>query len=108
MTKYSGYMGKVLMVDLSKSLISEYPWSDEDRELYIGAKAMASKIMFDNFTGKETAFSEDNLIIVSTGPLPADRDNHILQLRRKFRVLSQKSRYRRIGHPRQMPSPHMD
>ena len=69
MTKYSGYMGKVLMVDLSKSLVSEYPWSDEDRELYIGAKAMASKIMFDNFTGKETAFSEDNLIIVSTGPL---------------------------------------
>lgn len=69
MTKYSGYMGKVLMVDLSESLISEYPWSDEDRELYIGAKAMASKIMFDNFTGKETAFSEDNLIIVSTGPL---------------------------------------
>ena len=69
MTKYSGYMGKVLMVDLSKSLVTEYPWSDEDRELYIGAKAMASKIMFDNFTGKETAFSEDNLIIVSTGPL---------------------------------------
>ena len=69
MTKYSGYMGKVLMVDLSKLLVTEYPWSDEDRELYIGAKAMASKIMFDNFTGKETAFSEDNLIIVSTGPL---------------------------------------
>lgn len=69
MTKYSGYMGKVLMVDLSKSLVTEYPWSDEDRELYIGAKAMASKIMFDNFTGMETAFSEDNLIIVSTGPL---------------------------------------
>lgn len=69
MTKYSGYMGKVFMVDLSKSLVTEYPWSDEDRELYIGAKAMASKIMFDNFTGNETAFSEDNLIIVSTGPL---------------------------------------
>ena len=69
MTKYAGYMGKVLMVDLSKSLVTEYPWSDEDRELYIGAKAMASKIMFDNFTGRETAFSEDNLIIVSTGPL---------------------------------------
>ena len=69
MTKYSGYMGKVMMIDLSKSLVTEYPWSDEDRELYIGAKAMASKIMFDNFTGNETAFSEDNLIIVSTGPL---------------------------------------
>ena len=69
MTKYSGYMGKVMMIDLSKSLVTEYPWSDRDRELYIGGKAMASKIMYDNFTGEETAFSEDNIIVVSTGPL---------------------------------------
>ena len=69
MTKYSGYMGKVMMIDLSKSLVTEYPWSDRDRELYIGGKAMTSKIMYDNFTGEETAFSEDNIIVVSTGPL---------------------------------------
>lgn len=69
MTKYSGYMGKVMMIDLSKSLVTEYPWSDRDRELYIGGKAMASKIMYDNFTGEETAFSEDNIIVITTGPL---------------------------------------
>ncbi len=69
MTKYSGYMGKVIMLDLSTKEVSDYPWSDKERELYIGAKGMANKIMFDNFTGEETPFSEENLIIVSTGPL---------------------------------------
>ena len=26
-TKYAGYMGKVMMVDLSTETVSEYPWS---------------------------------------------------------------------------------
>ncbi len=69
MTKYSGYMGKLLMIDLSEGSEKEYPWTDRDRELYIGGKAAASKIMYDNFTGKEDPFSGDNLIIVSTGPV---------------------------------------
>jgi len=68
-SKYSGYMGKVAMYNLSTGELTEYPWSDEQRELYIGGKTMASKIMADNFTGKETPFSEENLIIISTGPL---------------------------------------
>ncbi len=69
MTKYSGYMGKVLKLDLNTKAVTEYPWSDKERELYIGGKAMASKIMFDNFTGEETPLSEDNLIVITTGPL---------------------------------------
>lgn len=69
MTNYAGYMGRVLEIDLSCRQEREYPWTDRDRELYIGGKAMASKIMYDNFTGEETAFSEDNIIVVSTGPL---------------------------------------
>lgn len=69
MTNYSAYMGKVMLIDLTKSEVTEYPWSDEDREKYIGGKAMASKIMFDNFTGEETPFGEDNLIVITTGPL---------------------------------------
>ena len=32
-TKYGGYMGKVLMIDLSTGHTSEYPWSDEERRL---------------------------------------------------------------------------
>ena len=62
-------MGKVLEIDLSTRTISEYPWSDRDRELYIGGKIMAARILYDRFTGKEEAFSEDNLVVISTGPL---------------------------------------
>ena len=68
-TKYAGYMGKVMMVDLSSEIVSEYPWSDEQRELYLGGKIMAARILFDHLTGKETAFSEENWVVISTGPL---------------------------------------
>ena len=68
-SKYAGYMGRVVMYNLSTQELTEYPWSDKERELYIGGKTMATRIMADNFTGKETPFSEENLIIISTGPL---------------------------------------
>ena len=69
MSKYSGYMGKVIMLDLNTQTTEEYPWSDRDRELYIGGKGMASKIMYDNFTGDEDPLGPENIIVVSTGPL---------------------------------------
>ena len=68
-TKYAGYMGKVMMVDLSSEIVSEYPWSDEQRELYLGGKIMAARILCDHLTGKESAFSEENWVVISTGPL---------------------------------------
>ena len=68
-SKYAGYMGKVIMVDLSTETVSEYPWSDEQRELYLGGKIMAARILADHLTGKETAFSEENWVVISTGPL---------------------------------------
>ena len=57
-SKYAGYMGKVIMVDLTTQTVREYPWSDEQRELYLGGKIMAARILCDHLTGKETAFSE--------------------------------------------------
>lgn len=69
MTNYSGYMGKVLLLDLTTRRSGEYPWSDRDRELYIGGKAMASKILFDNLTGSEDPLGPENLIVIATGPL---------------------------------------
>ena len=68
-TKYAGYMGKVMMVDLSTETVSEYPWSDEQRELYLGGKIMAARILCDHLTGKEKPFSEENWVVISTGPL---------------------------------------
>ena len=68
-SKYAGYMGKVMMVDLTTETVTEYPWSDEQRELYLGGKIMAARILCDHLTGKETAFSEENWVVISTGPL---------------------------------------
>ena len=68
-SKYGGYMGKVLKINLSTREVSEYPFSDEERELFIGGKTMAAKILGDHLTGREKAFSEDNLLVVTTGPL---------------------------------------
>ncbi len=68
-TKYCGYMGRVVMVDLSQRTVEEYPWTDADREKYIGGKIMAAKVLSEHLTGKEKPFSEENWIVVSTGPL---------------------------------------
>ena len=68
-SKYAGYMGKVMLVDLTSETVTEYPWSDEQRELYLGGKIMAARILCDHLTGKETAYSEENWVVISTGPL---------------------------------------
>lgn len=68
-TKYGGYMGKVLKIDLTTREVSDYPWSDEDRELYLGGKIMAAKILYDNINPGIEPFSPDNLLVVTTGPL---------------------------------------
>ncbi len=62
-------MDKVAKFDLSTGKLEDYPWSDKDKELYLGGKMMAAKILYDNLTGKEEAFSEENMIVISTGPL---------------------------------------
>jgi len=66
---YGGYMGRVVMYDLTTQTLTEYPWTDEERKLFIGGKIMAAKILNDNLTGKEQAYSEENLIVITTGPL---------------------------------------
>ena len=62
-------MGKVLAIDLSTHKAELYPWSDKDRELYVGGKIMAAKILADHLTGKEAPLSEENWVVISTGPL---------------------------------------
>ena len=68
-SKYAGYMGRVMMVDLTTETVTEYPWTDEQRELYLGGKIMAARILCDHLTGREAAFSEENWVVISTGPL---------------------------------------
>ena len=68
-SKYGGYMGRVLQINLSTGDVTDYPWTDKDRELYIGGKTMAAKILYDTLTGRENAYSEENPLIISPGPL---------------------------------------
>ncbi len=67
-TKYGGYMGKVLMIDLTTGQTSEYPWSDEERRLFLGGKTMAAKIIGDNLTPDTKPLSEENMLVITTGP----------------------------------------
>lgn len=68
-TKYGGYMGRVLKIDLTAREVSEYPWTDRERELYLGGKIMAAKIMWDNIAGPVDPLGDDNLLVITTGPL---------------------------------------
>lgn len=68
-TGLGGYMGNVLYIDLTHRTTKKYPWSDQDRQLYLGGKIMAAKIIFDNIKTKIDAFSPNNLLVITTGPL---------------------------------------
>jgi len=68
-SSYCGYMGRVIEIDLGSRSIKDYPWTDKEREKFIGGKIMAAKILSDNFKGTEEPFSEENLLVISTGPL---------------------------------------
>jgi aldehyde:ferredoxin oxidoreductase len=67
--EHYGYAGRILQIDLCSKSISEYPWSDAQRAETLGGKIMAAQILRDHLTGKETAFSAENQIVIATGPL---------------------------------------
>jgi aldehyde:ferredoxin oxidoreductase len=66
--KYGGYTGKVLKIDLTTRETSIYPWTDEDRRLYIGGKIMAAKILLDNIQKGTDPLGKDNMLVITTGP----------------------------------------
>lgn len=68
-TKYGGYMGKILRIDLTTETAREYPFTDQQRRETLGGKTLAYHILAKELTGRELPFSEENLVILSTGPL---------------------------------------
>lgn len=64
-----GYAGKIAVVNLSEKTIFEYHWGVEDQLAQAGGKALAAALLMERLTGKETAFSEENPVVVATGPL---------------------------------------
>ena len=68
-TKYKGYMGDMLLVDLSSGEVSHYDVPDEDYEQYLGGKGLAAKILFDLLPTGTDPLGKDAILIINTGPL---------------------------------------
>lgn len=64
-----GWMGSVLRVDLATREVAEYPWGPDDRRTWVGGKAMAARIIADTVAVGTDAFSPENVVVISTGPL---------------------------------------
>jgi len=64
-----GYAGKIVKVDLTTGQIQDYPFSDLDREKYLGGKILAAKILYDSVEHKVDPFSEENIVVITTSPL---------------------------------------
>ncbi|MBW1785119.1 MAG: aldehyde ferredoxin oxidoreductase family protein [Deltaproteobacteria bacterium] len=68
-SKYKGYAGKILDIDLTTSSIGEYPLSDSDREKFLGGRFISTKILWDELEPNIDPLSPNNLMIVMTSPL---------------------------------------
>ncbi|KJR44925.1 Tungsten-containing aldehyde:ferredoxin oxidoreductase [Desulfosporosinus sp. I2] len=64
-----GYAGKIAKINLSSGIVVDYPVSDKDREMFLGGKTLAAKIIYDSLQSKVEAFSEENIIVITTSPL---------------------------------------
>jgi len=62
-----GYMGKILRVNLTSGKITEDLLSEEIARKYIGGKALAAKILFEELKPGTDPLGPDNKLIVATG-----------------------------------------
>ena len=69
MSKFKGYMGKILEINLTSGSIGEYVVSDKDRELFLGGRYLSTKILYDELAPGTDPMSEENILIVMTSPL---------------------------------------
>ncbi len=68
-TSFGAYTGKVLKIDLTKKTSEEYPLYDKDRELFLGGKTLAARIIFDYIDKPIDPLGEDNILVITSGPL---------------------------------------
>jgi len=64
-----GYMGKILIFDLSSKKAKVESLNEKEAFLLLGGKGLGAFYLYKSLRGKEDPFSPENLLIVSTGPL---------------------------------------
>ena len=67
--QYGGYMGAFLDINLTNKKISTYEINPKDREMYLGGKSLATKVLMDNLPAGIDPLSVNNIMVVTTGPL---------------------------------------
>jgi aldehyde:ferredoxin oxidoreductase len=68
-TRYAGFSGKLLDVDLGARTWSERPLGDRLAELYLGGKALAARILWEELEPGIDPLSPANVVVVTPGPL---------------------------------------
>ena len=64
-----GYNGKIVKIDLTHGTVEDYPMKEEFYTLYLGGKTLAAKIIYDTFSDKVEALSDQNILVITTSPL---------------------------------------
>ncbi|HZK60593.1 MAG TPA: aldehyde ferredoxin oxidoreductase family protein [Anaerovoracaceae bacterium] len=65
----NGYNGKIAKIDLSLQTTEDVFIGEKDLKMYLGGKSMAAKIIYDAADEKIEAFSEKNMIVITTSAL---------------------------------------
>jgi aldehyde:ferredoxin oxidoreductase len=69
MIKLGGYQGKILRVNLSTGETKAEPINEEWARLFIGGRGYGTRIMYEEVDPKVDPLSEENKVIIATGPL---------------------------------------
>jgi aldehyde:ferredoxin oxidoreductase len=68
MTKYGGYAGKILHIDLNEEKISITKFTDAFAKKYIGGNGFAAKLLYDGMKPGVDPLGPDNLYSIMCGP----------------------------------------
>jgi len=69
LTKYKGYAGKILRVDLTSRTFGVEPLPDEFAEKFLGGEGIGAKILWDELGPGVDPLSPNNKLIFTLGPL---------------------------------------
>jgi aldehyde:ferredoxin oxidoreductase len=68
-SRFKGYTGRVLDIDLDTGDIRLYPLADADRERYLGGRLLSTKILWDELPAGIDPLSSKNILVIMTSPL---------------------------------------
>jgi len=68
-SRFKGYTGKILDINLSTEAIGTYTLSDQDRERFLGGRFISTKILWDQLAPGIDPLSDQNILVIMTSPL---------------------------------------